>query len=166
MENIDWFKPVNGYAELHFGIGIRSFKMRNDLQMFFPNPDDPGYVVIRSVPDKPWTGEGLPPVGAVCERRTHADAEDGRYEEVKIIAHTSKGLPVWENTDAMFAGISKAPHMVGGHPEFRPIRTPEQIAADEHEKAIDELAVATDWILDRAACEAVLAAGYRKQVTE
>lgn len=112
-----------------------------------------------------WNGEGLPPVGAVCERRSHADAEGGRYEEVKIIAHTSKGCPVWENTNAMFAGISKAPHMVGGFPEFRPIRTPEQIEAEKRERAVFALAEVLRGYAPQnvTAAFALYDAGYRKQ---
>ena len=94
-----------------------------------------GEIKVSELRPAAWTGEGLPPVGTVCERRTKYD-DDGRYEQVRIIAHTSKGFPVWENTDALFAGIAKENMFSAGVPAFRPIRTPEQIAAEERDKEI------------------------------
>ncbi|HBO3538563.1 TPA: hypothetical protein ONA95_004767 [Pseudomonas aeruginosa] len=112
-------------------------------------------------PQDTWNGKGLPPVGTVCERRT-LPGGDGRYEQVRIIAHTRKGFPVWENTDGVFAGISKFPHLVGGRPEFRPIRTPEQIAAEERAKAIEEMCFAVETLTVKQA-KALFDAGYRRQ---
>ncbi|MFU7027193.1 hypothetical protein ACM751_16280 [Pseudomonas aeruginosa] len=112
-------------------------------------------------PQESWNGQGLPPVGTVCERRT-LPGGDGRYEQVRIIAHTRKGFPVWENTDGVFAGISKSPHLAGGLPEFRPIRTPEQIAAEEREKAIEEMCFAEETLTVKQA-KALYDAGYRRQ---
>lgn len=131
-------------------------------------PDDLS-TMDRLIAKPLWNGESLPPAGTVCERRTHADAEDGRYEEVKIIAYTSSGFPVWENTDAMFSGISKAPHMVGGYPEFRRIRTPEEIAAEDKNSAVIAMC---DVIHECGSHDllpqmvALYEAGYRKQVSE
>lgn len=119
-----------------------------------------------------WNGEGAPCVGTVCERRTIADG-DGRYEQVIIIAHTSKGFPVWENTDAMFAGISKEAMFSNGVPAFRPIRTPEQIVTEEREKVIEQamqMINATTMVpgdqarqnIARHVVEAMIKDGYRK----
>lgn len=51
---------------------------------------------------------------------------------------------------------------------FPPVRTPEQIKAEEREKAIVEMAetmhAATGFGVNRADCEALYDAGYRKQV--
>ncbi|MOA09956.1 hypothetical protein D3C78_1298210 [compost metagenome] len=51
---------------------------------------------------------------------------------------------------------------------FRPVRTPEQIKAEEREKAIVEMAetmhAAIGFGVNRADCEALYDAGYRKQV--
>ncbi len=115
-------------------------------------------------PQETWDGKCLPPVGTVCERRT-LPGGDGRYEQVRIIAHTRKGFPVWENTDGVFAGISKFPHLVGGRPEFRPIRTPEQIAAEEWEAGISDMQTITDGAGPTvyAKLSALYDAGYRRQ---
>ncbi|MFU3391685.1 hypothetical protein ACM7KZ_29085 [Pseudomonas aeruginosa] len=123
-------------------------------------------LVPRSAFYSEWNGQGLPPVGTVCERRT-LPGGDGRYEQVRIIAHTRKGFPVWENTDGVFAGISKFPHLVGGRPEFRPIRTPEQIAADERSKECDRIFVILSSVEREGnrsdMAEALYDAGYRRQ---
>ncbi len=80
-----------------------------------------------------WTGEGLPPVGTVCE----------------FMKHNSPPAPEgqWTNGDIRY--LSDYTVIIGGdrcehvhHPRncsFRPVRTPEQIAAEEREKAIDVL---------------------------
>ncbi|MDN5518947.1 hypothetical protein [Pseudomonas sp.] len=105
-----------------------------------------------------WDGEGLPPVGSVCEAY---DAERDLWWPGQVLMHG--------NSDHAF---------VSGTPEcwgtllwasiFRPVRTPEQIKAEEREKAIVEMAetmhAATGFGVNRADCEALYDAGYRKQV--
>lgn len=112
-----------------------------------------------------WNGEGLPPVGAVCEVR-------------------NSGLhnPVWEKCTILFCGKhrvlydSESCYERCAHIEdleFRPIRTPEQIAAD---KRLHEIRNALSAINSKvhfpndlvrgnilaAAVEAMIDAGYRK----
>ncbi|MCF5057468.1 hypothetical protein GIW54_21955 [Pseudomonas proteolytica] len=87
-----------------------------------------------------WTGEGLPPVGTVCEIRGTVGQElrkqPSEWTEVEIIAHTDfGGSPI-----AVGRHISGATLGWGTSNVFRPIRTPEQIAADEREKAVFEIA--------------------------
>lgn len=108
-----------------------------------------------------WNGEGLPPVGAVCEHFGTADHTN--WIEVKVIGHGH----VRHHDVAFFeymTGTKGYTVSYSTHTNFRPLRTPEQIAAEEHQAAISELAADTDWILTKEACEAVLAAGYHKQV--
>ena len=54
---------------------------------------------------------------------------------------------------------------IGKKPCYRPFRTPEQIAAEEREKALDAM-VATSPLLDkgwsRLVCKALYDAGYRR----
>lgn len=74
-----------------------------------------------------WNGEGLPPVGTVCELQ---DAT-----EVRILAHTKRaGAPVavYQCTDSESIEAYTASF-------FRPIRTPEQIAAEEREAYINRM---------------------------
>lgn len=103
-----------------------------------------------------WTGEGLPPVGAVCEAY---DYNDGKWVVGKMLMHG--------NSDHAFAtGTPECWGTLFWACEFRPIRTPEQIAAEEREKAVSEMAaiaqVATGLIVNRADFEALYDAGYRK----
>jgi len=73
-----------------------------------------------------WNGEGLPPVGTVCEAKTTRGWSSGT-----IIAHglqPKENLAVWqEDGELIFWGVKEY---------FRPIRTPEQISADERHRAI------------------------------
>lgn len=86
----------------------------------------------------PWDGTGLPPVGTVCEIHGHVHHELRKqpFEWVQcvVIAHTDFGgdpVAVAKTTDSSIGwGIGRA---------FRPLRTPEQIAAEEREKAVDKM---------------------------
>lgn len=103
-----------------------------------------------------WNGEGLPPVGAVCvwDGCTFA-AEDPKEpdlhvgDQVKIIAHFKDGdfdlaaftfNPRIHNPDRGTAWVNQ-----GAHGCFRPIRTPEQIEAEERENAACELYRTINW---------------------
>lgn len=87
----------------------------------------------------PWSGEGLPPVGTVCE-----------------VLNNTLDRPEWERCTILFMGKFKAIYeseschervadvseswMISFRP-LRPLRTPEQIAAEEREKAVSQMAV-------------------------
>jgi len=114
-----------------------------------------------------WTGEGLPPVGTVCEYigRKHG-LTDGAH--VEIIHHFHAG-----SADvAVFIysqGLGHGRHVAQAVADcFRPIRTPEQIAEEEREQELNRM-VATVSMLDkgwaRKVCAGLYDAGYRKQVT-
>jgi len=108
-----------------------------------------------------WTGEGLPPVGTVCEFKAgHSQFPELSWTEVRIVSHDRQG----GRDFAVFASMSG----YGGccNPaDFRPIRTPEQIATEEREKAIDEMAEHSpllDKTWSKKVCAALYDAGYRK----
>ncbi|QLL11734.1 hypothetical protein [Pseudomonas chlororaphis] len=101
-----------------------------------------------------WNGEGLPPVGTVCERNY-----GGEWKKTTICGHSPDGQS-W----AAFYDDDKAGWLsVSG---FRPIRTPEQIAAEERKKIEDEIQdICTDAENSGVPYfEALYDAGYRKQV--
>lgn len=106
------------------------------------------YVTKRPAP---WTGEGLPPAGIDIE------VMHGTYGWIgaRVVGHDGEAAIV--RTNDGYAGVY--PH------EFRAIRTPEQIAAVEREKAVEAMIVIAmakpDW---RGTCEALYDAGYRRQV--
>lgn len=74
-----------------------------------------------------WNGSGLPPVGTVCEM--HID--DGDFWAIgKVVAHAVLS----DETVAVAHNESEVFH--GSDGNFRPIRTPQQIAAEERESCI------------------------------
>ena len=119
--------------------------------------------VVAERPTTPsWSGEGLPPVGVVCEVR-NAPGGWGKA----TIKYQGKGVTVWlwdrpdGNTDQI--EFASCPDRL----EFRPIRTPEQIAADERSKAIDEMVKALGMddpgTAEYIRCGLIYDAGYRKE---
>lgn len=113
-----------------------------------------------------WNGEGLPPVGTVCEILENKTTST--WGLVKVIAHVTD--------DPRFNPIAiyipeKDPSAVVGQAvakSFRPIRTPEQIAADEKSSIINKMVTDSGWTINGcpsqwvAAFEALYDAGYRK----
>jgi hypothetical protein len=111
-----------------------------------------------------WSGEGLPPVGTACE-------VDG--EKVVVVAHHCNGV------HAIYAESLTDGLLCYGDPgEFRPIRTPEQIAADEREASVMQMLIecrsrstGMDFVLTEESVSDLLLrtayniydAGYRKQ---
>lgn len=76
-----------------------------------------------------WNGEGLPPVGTVCEMRDNDDA----WRKTTVIAHgIDRGIPtaVGQADDVLLWCQSQV--------DCRPIRTQEQIAAEERYRARTE----------------------------
>lgn len=131
-------------------------------------PNFPAWRALRLVPRPleiaPWTGEGLPPVGAVCEIRAHKLNE---WHEAKI-AFSSRNVVVWDWAgEPSINGLCTAyAHAI----EIRPIRTPEQAAMEERDQASFELAgilAGHDQhitVRDIALAKYLYDIGYRKQV--
>ncbi|EMI4495041.1 hypothetical protein V6599_003994 [Pseudomonas aeruginosa] len=104
--------------------------------------------------DKPWDGQGLPPVGTVCEWH----GPDGWvYTESNVVAYTDDGLFICMQKPGCRPVVQRIDNC-----EFRPIRTPEQIAAEEREKAIEEMCFAEETLTVKQA-KALYEAGYRRQ---
>lgn len=108
----------------------------------------------------PWSGEGLPPVGTVCE-----------------VLNNTLDRPEWERCTILFMGKFKAIYeseschervadvSERGMISFRPLRTPEQIAAEERRAAILEMKGHLSFSDYREAeqhCAALYDAGYRR----
>lgn len=99
---------------------------------------------VRSGPPA-WTGEGLPPVGTVCEFAGFNPEEtlptDPRIgDQVTVIAHFMSGS--FEAAAFTFYAPPEFEYLQvaqGAYGCFRPIRTPEQIAEEEREAAHQEL---------------------------
>ncbi len=124
-------------------------------------------LVPRSAFSSEWNGQGLPPVGTVCEH--YGTADDLAWLEVEVIGHGN----VDGRNVAFFRYGTGSPRFTVSYStanNFRPIRTHEQIAAEEREKAIDAmldldpphengLALTSR----RQFCETLYDAGYRRQ---
>ena len=151
--NIDWSKAPD-WADAHglheTGFGIKEFWLGEtqhqnlERAKSFPyGGGDPScdsfhnsrrasfsYVTPRPAP---WTGEGLPPVGTVCEIN-HPTMDWVRCE---IVAH--KVMDCGGQTHAI-AWIDGDTMDQSQGLRFRPIRTPEQIAAEERKLQREQLA--------------------------
>lgn len=110
----------------------------------FIDAESETYIPIKAEPE--WTGEGLPPIGMVCEYNARGN---GRGDplfvsvEVKYVSDQSIvimciGVPEGENKENIGVELSL---MVGVQltGKFRPIKTPEQIAAEKRDAAIKEM---------------------------
>lgn len=88
-------------------------------------------------PATTWSGEGLPPAGTVCGFCRFPETPECEWTKVIIVAHWSEGLA---NPVAIFMSTSYAPQADQAVATcFRPIRTAEQIAADERSKEIGDM---------------------------
>ncbi|MCV0161016.1 hypothetical protein KUC47_13595 [Pseudomonas aeruginosa] len=98
-----------------------------------------------------WDGKGLPPVGAKCL----TDRNDF-LREVTILCHGKTRTFVFDHVSQEEICLVLKDRV------FLPIRTPEQIAAEEREKAIEEMCFAEETLTVKQA-KALYEAGYRRQ---
>ncbi|RQB97285.1 hypothetical protein [Pseudomonas aeruginosa] len=151
-----WYRdidPVRGRYE-YFSLMDESWHISGGsplAQELIPRPAESAPAALT------WDGQGLPPVGTVCEIK-HRDIGWVRCE---IVAHKSfscGGLTLaiaWidENTLDQSQGV-----------RFRPIHTPDQIAAEEREKAVGDMAMSIQGVpYQYPTLYALYDAGYRRQ---
>lgn len=87
---------------------------------------------LTSRPKSEWTGEGLPPVGVRIEaKHKNAQADWARpgFYETEIVA-IGKQLVIFEADGSGHEKVGRLADYI-----FRPIRTPEQIAAEQRRKS-------------------------------
>lgn len=133
--------------------------------------------MVQRPPVQPWSGEGPPPVGTVCEFHGasaacpydpwHPDLKDGDHVTIIAYFNDSVGQVAAFTFKARNENIAAIKVEQARPSAFRPIRTPEQIAAEERQKACLELL--SDCFQDANAFALVQAgrlydAGWRKQV--
>lgn len=109
-----------------------------------------------------WDGTGLPPARTVCEFQPWKEHGD-TWKEITVIAHwcAPNGITYsWGHTGYGW----KEPQAM----RFRMMRTPEQIAAEERDKAVAEMAGIVKEVVGCGVnipdMSALYDAGYRKQV--
>lgn len=131
--DIDWSKApegTTGAMVAHFDGG----ETRCGDVEFIPS-DEPCRSIYKEGPDSwvyhpapsatHWTGEGLPPVGTVCEANNGGASE--YFKCVVVGTHYKTGMPIIDSVNSTTGNLTHAPDCW----KFRPLRTPEQIAAEE-----------------------------------
>lgn len=160
--NIDWSKAPEGATHgREHQHGVDFYKREDGLWLYFTNRGKWDIAMgtnESSCESRPllWNGKGLPPVGTVCEMQDGI----GAWTVVEIFAVHCGYAHGWDSNKRIsyFSGYAN---------EFRPIRTPEQIAAEERLKAIDEMAAVYKSNYEghvKDGCQALYDAGYRLQV--
>lgn len=179
MTQIDWRKARKGF-DFHFKgksakdtgdfyfislLNDRFVSETGSCILFRDMKDLPELFEISMRPDgSTWNGSGLPPVGTVCE----SNRCEGVWEQCKVLAHSE--LSYGEQVVVFQVGDK----ITFSNPRyFRPIRTPEQIAADNRKAEIGEMInrslednIAITIAQARIVCEALHKAGYRKMMAD
>lgn len=132
---IDWSKAPEDADKYNTHNGMFYKGERPYLQVFIHEQWMPSAIMKSNElfvyrPSTPsWSGEGLPPVGVVCEM----ERDTGRvlWHKVRILYIGSE--------HAIVVGEQGEQHFLLRGLKFRPIRTPEQIAADERERMANML---------------------------
>jgi len=161
MSEIDWSEAKPGY-DIHINWGDYShfyqiigdrYVRENGFYAVISEVKETEGVVVTERPST-WSGDGLPPVGTYIE---WLSAQYG-WLGGRVVGH-----------DGMVAVVSHNDGYTGCHAhEIRPIRTPEQIAAEEREKAVDAMVKVWSRTIGRFAneerglAEVLYDAGYRK----
>ncbi|HHX6878188.1 TPA: hypothetical protein ACVGNA_000549 [Pseudomonas aeruginosa] len=167
--SIDWSKAPEGTTHYHIAEDINPWRKIEGTVAYehyrgkwlrvnsFNEGCMPGYYV--PIPQETWDGQGLPPVGTLCEwHGPNSDGPDGWvYTESNVVAYTDDGLFICMQKPGCWPVVQRIDNC-----EFRPLRTPEQIAAEEREKAIEEMCFAEETLTVKQA-KALYEAGYRRQ---
>ncbi|MCD5994189.1 hypothetical protein KDX38_10830 [Pseudomonas sp. CDFA 602] len=139
---------LNGPAAFGYG-GGDGFEAHNHTRAQF------SYETSRP---KEWTGEGPPPAGTECELQ-HSTWSENHWEKRKVLylgdAYLITASPGDDEERCSHTKEIK----------FRPLRTAEQIAAEEREKAVKQMQKDCACYANADLFADLYDAGYRKQVT-
>lgn len=114
-----------------------------------------------------WDGLGMPPVGTVCEVLWNESRVE--YLRTKVFGVNEHGQPIhrFDEGPKKYQYQADVLSTASGTQVFRPIRTAEQVAAEERKAGVDEMMAVFDSNFEgcrRDGIEAIWDAGYRKQV--
>lgn len=167
---IDWSKAPEGAIGFAPATGNNEssiwYKKNENGDLVFTFADlKEGWMQSYNVPEnviwrsEQWNGEGLPPVGTVCEHQGSVPGNQD-WTQARVLAHAEvSGMPVAVHQIGDQISCSSAQY-------YRPIRTPEQIAAEEREAAIEEMWNVVYWQPHAPTAKAALGLlydhGYRK----
>ncbi len=140
---------LNPWRKIEGTVAYEHYKDKWYMVNSFNKGCMPDYYV--PIPQETWDGQGLPPVGAKCL----TDRNDF-LREVTILCHGKTRTFVFDHVS------QEETCLVLKDRVFLPIRTPEQIAAEEREKAIEEMCFAEETLTVKQA-KALFDAGYRRQ---
>lgn len=110
-----------------------------------------------------WNGQGLPPVGIECETWHVCKPDDITVRKILFM-----GSSLVVMSDKLLGEVTGRLEKV----QFRPVRTPEKIATEEWEKAVQEMLALDEYphgqdrggMMSRADfCRVLYEAGYRRQ---
>lgn len=136
-EEIDWSKAPEGATHCNptatepwrkcEGAAWYYFSSGKWIEFLCPTTSD---YIKRPAASTAWNGTGLPPVGTVCEM---CDDEGAWHRSTVIANGVDRGVPtaIGQADDTLL--WCQADH------HCRPVRTPEQIAAEERDKARTEV---------------------------
>lgn len=161
-EMIDWAQAPEGTTHAH--IANQSYPWRKQQGgVWFAWCEPEGWVVVcdpqpllyREKPEA-WTGAGLPPVGTACE----VDYRE-KWQPCQIIAHFQQraGMVAAFTVD-LVDGVKSLDAFTAGN--FRPLRTPEQLAAEAREASVKQMMKDVCCASARDIFEDLYDAGYRK----
>ena len=162
---ITWFKGISDPASRNY------FMNEGSMNAWAISSENLSawHLIERPKKQEAWDGEGLPPEKCDCEVLWSSDT--GEYVTATVLAHDQGGAIVRYTSGKNKGCISE--QIVGCFnfkgcqiPNFRPIKTAEQLAEEEREKAIaDMMEVTSDGIscIGQDDALALYKAGYRKQ---
>ena len=143
------YRPGVGYQFMN------DSRSRQEWLVRLGDPEPKIYPIPSESRSPAWVGTGLPPVGVECEHhKLGGIVSDGaEWTRVKIIAHVTDDSRI--SPVAVYIPCDGNPPYVGqGTADaFRPVRTPEQIAAELRDRAIEELASEIAGWSNRRECE-------------
>ena len=175
--SIDWSKAPEGATRYHpetSKIIEHWLKMVGDEEWIWTSagkqwmphidPVDGGEYYERPAPK--WSGEGLPPAGVEFESLW--SSSEGTYAKAFAIGLNRDGGLVYqllETPSGERVGDIEAEYRneaVQGQPVFRPLRSPEQIAAEAREASVKQMMKDVCCVAARDIFEDLYDAGYRK----
>lgn len=143
-----WYRKEGNYFKGYYGAHWPEYRTGQFFNVHYKSEkhliNDAYLPPIR--PSTAWNGENLPPVGTVCLHKNNG------LEKMRVFAIDGKWAAVSSEFSKFWCPVN----------ELIPIRTPEQIAAAEQNKAVAEMMthVVHATPID---CELLYRAGYRKQ---
>ncbi|HCF1969037.1 TPA: hypothetical protein NH927_006362 [Pseudomonas aeruginosa] len=159
--SIDWSKAPEGTTHYHIAEDINPWRKIEGTVAYehyrgkwlrvnsFNEGCMPGYYV--PIPRETWDGQGLPPVGVRVSVFDDGDLVYGHGESGEVIAHVEDCAVI-----RMSYGL--------GCFTAKNLRTPEQIAAEEREKAVGDMAMSIQGVpYQYPTLYALFDAGYRRQ---